>query len=35
MIPVLGNAVSGISAVYDVFGKGGVVDSYKGCPAGE
>ncbi len=34
LIPVLGNFVSGISAVYDVFGEGGVIDSYQKCLAG-
>jgi hypothetical protein len=34
LIPVLGNFVSGISAGYDVFGEGGVIDSYQKCLAG-
>ena len=33
-IPVLGNAVSFLSGVYDVFGSGGVIDTYKSCLAG-
>jgi hypothetical protein len=34
IIPVLGNAVSAVAAGFDIFGEGGLVDSYNGCVAG-
>ena len=34
VIPIAGNIVSGISVLYDVFGKEGLVAAYKGCMSG-
>lgn len=34
LVPVFGNFVSGVSAVNDVFGKEGVVSSFKACRNG-
>jgi hypothetical protein len=35
MIPLLGNAVSVVSVVYDVFGNDGVIENYQNCMAGK
>jgi RHS repeat-associated protein len=34
VIPILGNFISGVATGYDIFGEGGVVDSYTSCLAG-
>ena len=34
VIPALGNAVSVVATGFDIFGEGGLVDSYKACVAG-
>jgi hypothetical protein len=33
-IPILGNFISAVATGFDIFGEGGVVDSYNGCLAG-
>jgi hypothetical protein len=34
VIPTLGNAVSFVATGFDIFGEGGLVDSYQNCVAG-
>lgn len=34
VLPVIGNVISGVSAVNDVFGSGGVVSTISGCMGG-